>query len=225
MKINHDNYESILIDYFDGILSDAERADVDLFLQENPEIAELFNDFEAITLSSDSTVYDRKEELFIIAKSNEEFEKIERELPKLQVPQIIYPHKHVISQSNEEFELWENDFPKLPVPQDIYPHKHKLLKLGKPQQRTQQWTWYAAAAACLAIAVGVYWQTMDTNEIDSMLLAEKMENRSEANEEWRMENEELLALDNSLLQDVILTRNEVKGKDLTTETNQKTTIP
>lgn len=142
MRINHDNYESILIDYFDGNLSDVERAEVDLFLQQNPEIAEQIRGLADMVLpSNDEIVYDKKEELLTAT------------LP------------------NQEFEEWENTQPKLSKEHISYPHKQKLFKLGR--FRTQQWTWYAAAA-CLAIVVLVVqpWEMFENEKADSISIAE-----------------------------------------------------
>ncbi|MCL2415084.1 MAG: hypothetical protein FWC94_07580 [Bacteroidales bacterium] len=124
MKINHDNYESILIDYFDGTLNDVERAEVDLFLQQNPEIAEQISGFSDVVLSpSDDIVFNQKEELLIVT------------LP------------------NQEFEAWENTQPKLSKEQISYPHKQKLLKLGK-RRTTQWTWYAMVACFVFALLVG-----------------------------------------------------------------------
>ncbi len=56
MNINHHNYESILIDYLDGVLTEAECAEVDMFLQQNPEIADQISDIEEAVLPSDNSI-------------------------------------------------------------------------------------------------------------------------------------------------------------------------
>ncbi|MCL2027546.1 MAG: hypothetical protein FWG79_03560 [Bacteroidales bacterium] len=94
MNINHHNYESILIDYLDGTLSEQECFEVDLFLQENPEIAEQFSDVENMILgSNEDIVFDKKDELSMIALPNSEFEQWEHTHPKLPQQLISYPHK------------------------------------------------------------------------------------------------------------------------------------
>ncbi|MCL2417050.1 MAG: hypothetical protein FWD02_03845 [Bacteroidales bacterium] len=149
MKINHDNYESILIDYFDGALSDAERMDVELFLQQNPEIAEQFSDFTSVILSpNDNIVFDKKEELLIVT------------LP------------------NQEFEQWENMQPKLSKEHISYPHKHKLLKLGKRQIPQWTWYAAAACLAIAVLLVRPVFEQdiLDTTLIAAVTEELKIEN-------------------------------------------------
>ena len=124
MKINHDNYESILIDYIDGTLNDVERAEVDSFLQQNPEIAEQICGFADVALSpNDDIGFDKKEDLLIVT------------LP------------------NQEFEQWENTQPKLSKEHISYPHKQKLLKLGK-RRTTQWTWYAMVACFVFALLVG-----------------------------------------------------------------------
>jgi hypothetical protein len=154
MNINHHNYEIILIDYLDGNLPEAERIEVELFLQQNPEIAEQISDFADVVLPNEIISYDKKHELQIVSKSN------------------------------ADFEQWENTQPKLPKTLVSYPHKRKLLK--PTIRRMPQWTWYAAAAACLAIAVlsvNPFRHSERSEESVSERLAQI------ENGEWKMENE------------------------------------
>ena len=142
------------MDYFDGNLSDVERADVELFLQQNPEIAEQISGFsDMVLLSNEDIVFDKKEELLT----------------------VVLP--------NQDFEQWENTQPKLSKEQIFYPHKQKLLnggalnevKLGKRQ--TSQWTWYAAAA-CFVFALFVGRWIFETAELEFLQIAVlEVENR------------------------------------------------
>ncbi len=50
MKININNYEEILLDFLDGNLSENEKSEVFLFLEENPKIKFEFESFNEITL-------------------------------------------------------------------------------------------------------------------------------------------------------------------------------
>jgi hypothetical protein len=69
--------------------------DVEVFLQENPDIAEQFSDFsDVVLLSNEDIVFDKKDELQIISKSNEEFSEWENDFPKLKKEHISFPHKH-----------------------------------------------------------------------------------------------------------------------------------
>jgi hypothetical protein len=123
MNINHHNYEPILIDYLDGNLTAAERIEVELFLQQNPEIAEQISDFaDVVLLPNDTITYDRKHEL------------------------------QIVSQSNADFEQWENTQPKLPKENIFYPHKHKLFKFEKRQIPQWAWI-AAAACLAVAVLI------------------------------------------------------------------------
>ena len=104
MIINQHNYESILIDYFDGVLSEDERHEVMLFLDKNPEIAEQFEDFENTVLSPEEIIFENKDNIHIVSISNKEFEIIEKSLPQLKKDLIIYPHKHILFQK-ESFSI------------------------------------------------------------------------------------------------------------------------
>lgn len=53
MKIDRNNYEHILIDYFDGRLSPIETACLMMFLEENPDLREDFEQFECIKLEGE----------------------------------------------------------------------------------------------------------------------------------------------------------------------------
>ena len=141
MKINHDNYESILMDYLDGNLSDVERMDVDLFLQQNPEIAEQISDLsDVVLLSTDEITYDRKEELLTVT------------LP------------------NKEFEQWENTQPKLLKEHISYPHKNKLFKLGTRRTPQWTW-YAAACVALAVTFTFYSLQFTNENEIDELPIA------------------------------------------------------
>lgn len=54
MKINRNNYESWLLDYFEGNLSPEEINAVNQFLVENPDIKKEYNDFTTIALPKDN---------------------------------------------------------------------------------------------------------------------------------------------------------------------------
>lgn len=63
MNINRENYEIYFIDYFDGKLNPAETAGLMLFLEQNPELREEFEDFENVSLTPEEVVFPAKEKL------------------------------------------------------------------------------------------------------------------------------------------------------------------
>ena len=148
-----------MIDYLDGNLSDAERMDVELFLQENPEIAEQISDWsDVVLMSNEEIIYDRKEELLTVALSN------------------------------QEFEQWENMQPKLLKEHISYPDKHKLFKFEKRRMPQWTW-YAAAACIALAITFTIYdLRFTNENVLDELPIAilpiEEMESGK-----WKIENE------------------------------------
>jgi len=64
MKINRDNYEAYFLDYYEGQLSPDMIEEVMLFVKQNPELKNIFDEFEAISLVADQDiVFDNKSSL------------------------------------------------------------------------------------------------------------------------------------------------------------------
>ncbi len=63
MNINRNNYEIWLIDYLDEKLSPSEVEDLQLFLSQNPDIQEEFEDLDDIHLKAEPLVFESKSEL------------------------------------------------------------------------------------------------------------------------------------------------------------------
>ena len=55
-KVNKNNYEIYILDYYEGNLSDNQVDELMLFLAENPKLKEEFDNFENITLSPDMSI-------------------------------------------------------------------------------------------------------------------------------------------------------------------------
>ena len=60
-KINIHNYEKYAIDYLEGNLDIETRKEFELFLSENPQVAEELNDIETITLSRPNITFENKD--------------------------------------------------------------------------------------------------------------------------------------------------------------------
>lgn len=63
MKINRTNYEAFLIDYLDGNVSPKLKDEIDLFMSENPDIAEEFSSIADIQLEAPIISYSNKQGL------------------------------------------------------------------------------------------------------------------------------------------------------------------
>ena len=56
MKINRDNYEAYFLDYHEGQLSPEMAEEVQLFVAQNPDLKNMFEEFEAVSLVTDQDV-------------------------------------------------------------------------------------------------------------------------------------------------------------------------
>jgi hypothetical protein len=56
MKINRDNYEAYFLDYHEGTLTPEEMAEVLVFVGQNPDLKEEFEEFENISLPTDESI-------------------------------------------------------------------------------------------------------------------------------------------------------------------------
>lgn len=63
MLINRDNYQTYIIDYFDGKLDPVLTGELMFFLSQNPDIEKEFNVFENIKLTDDNLYFNQKESL------------------------------------------------------------------------------------------------------------------------------------------------------------------
>jgi len=63
MKINRNNYEIFFIDFYDGKLTDAQQLEMDVFLKNNPDLKEEFEEFENITLEKSAIAYAPKQDI------------------------------------------------------------------------------------------------------------------------------------------------------------------
>ena len=66
MNINRHNYETIFLMYIDNELSDAEKNEVLLFLQQNPDLSKEFKLLQDTIVKPTSIVFDDK--IFLIKK-------------------------------------------------------------------------------------------------------------------------------------------------------------
>jgi hypothetical protein len=77
MKINRDNYEAYFLDYHEGQLSSEMVQEVLLFVKQNPDLKQVFEEFEPVTLIADSDIVFekkstlKKNQVFATSKVNE----------------------------------------------------------------------------------------------------------------------------------------------------------
>jgi len=63
MKINRNNYEVFIIDYYDGKLTDVQQLEMELFLEGNPDLKAAFEAFEDITIDDSDISFSSKQAL------------------------------------------------------------------------------------------------------------------------------------------------------------------
>ncbi|MGE0078289.1 MAG: hypothetical protein AB7S48_10555 [Bacteroidales bacterium] len=135
MNINRQNYESILIDYLDGLLSQKEEAELMLFLIKNPDIAEELDGMQEVSITPDKTFFPQKKQL---KKSNGEHLGINDYNDYLCITElegdISKDEKTQLSKllENDNFRKTQTFFSntKLRIPYEIvYPNKSNLKRL------------------------------------------------------------------------------------------------
>ncbi|PLW96897.1 MAG: hypothetical protein C0591_07870, partial [Marinilabiliales bacterium] len=63
MKINRNNYEIFFIDFYDGKLTNAQKLELDLFLEDHPILKLEFEEFENIKLDTSEITFSSKQTL------------------------------------------------------------------------------------------------------------------------------------------------------------------
>ena len=77
MKINRDNYEAYFLDYFEGQLSPEMVEGVLMFVDQNPDLKNVFDEFEGVSLVADQDIvfekksYLKKNQVFATSQVNE----------------------------------------------------------------------------------------------------------------------------------------------------------
>jgi hypothetical protein len=63
MKINRNNYEAYFIDYYEGTLTTAQQQALELFLSENPDLQEEFENYEEVSVAASGVAFPDKSQL------------------------------------------------------------------------------------------------------------------------------------------------------------------
>lgn len=156
--ITHNNYETYMVDYWDGTLSPPLQELLMQFLEENPDIKREFLDAGQYTLPESDLYFDDKNELLkkeVSAINIDDFLVAELESDLL-------PHEqnelNLFINANPKFERDRALFALTKLQPDkhfIYPHKSSLKKGAV----MPLWIRYSsvAAAACLFMGIGIWW--------------------------------------------------------------------
>lgn len=159
MSINLNNYEAYFLDYYEGKLGPGQMDELMAFLEEHPELKDVFGEYEEVLLTdleNEEVVFDAKQDLkksLLITQSNyEEYfvASIENQLNDHERQQLDLFLAANPSLRNE-LELFKRTklIPDLSI---VYPGKEEL-KRG--QKRPVLW-WYYGAAAAVALLFGLF---------------------------------------------------------------------
>lgn len=166
MSIDINNYEAYFLDYHEGKLGPHEVAELMLFLERNPELKEVFEEFENMSImemESGEVVFEGKEELkkkLAVNKDNYEqyfVSAIEGDLNSLEQKQVklFIGSNPAMQREMELFRLTK----LIPDNTVVYEGKNEL-KRGKRRPVL----WYYAAAAAAALLIGLFFMMNDTGK-------------------------------------------------------------
>jgi hypothetical protein len=160
MKIDRSNYEIWLIDWLDGNLSELQAEQLNLFLNENPDIKEEFGEMGSFSLKPTEKSFKYKEQLkkSTADLSDLQFEYLcvaylENDLSSLQKTELMesierYPER------KKSFELMQKM--RLAPGEITFKHKKNLLKKTPVQKVIRMSVIGLSAAATIAILTTVY---------------------------------------------------------------------
>ncbi len=98
--ITRDNYEIYFLDYLEGGLSTTLREELQLFLEENPDLKAEFEAFDVVKVPAESVAYTGKTDL-------KKFTEEELDEPKVVADHsIVYPYKHKLRRGGIVIPLW-----------------------------------------------------------------------------------------------------------------------
>lgn len=179
MKINLSNYEAWLLDYHDGTLSDQQKDELILFLNDHPELMSVLNDYEDVTLIPNNLSFNKKEMLyhnpgesmglawsdFLLAKKLEEGldedENLHLERIMAQNPQLVHD-AHLMLQT------------RLKDHQVTYQHKSRLKRFAPLSMLTLTRARQVAAIIVVLLLSTTVWLNMPgTTDANVPVVAEK----------------------------------------------------
>jgi hypothetical protein len=169
MKITRENYEPFFLDYLDGNLEEHMTDEFIEFLQQNPDLKEELQLFEAVTLSNEDVAYNHKNKLYRHSLDipgefeNKAIAWLEGDLEEKEHTEFsTYIDAHPARK--KELELFMKT--KL-IPDEKITFKHKSRLYRKPFIQNRLYTVFRVAAIILvAITIWTIWPTNDLKESD-----------------------------------------------------------
>ncbi|MCW3106551.1 MAG: hypothetical protein JWQ09_1057 [Segetibacter sp.] len=170
MIINRHNYEEFFLLYVDNELPPGERAAVEKFVQENPDVAEEMEMLKQATLPDEKIAFQQKELLYqqadgITLQNYEEFFllSVDKELTEqegLEVEKFVLKHPEL----QNEYTLLEQA--RLEPESILFAGKEKLYRKEEKERRVIfiNWMRISAAAAIMGIATITWFFSQNNNQ-------------------------------------------------------------
>jgi len=177
MNINRNNYELFFIDFYDGNLTDAQKHELDLFLEENSDLKEEFDSFEIISVESDDDAFSQKHELKkkeIVEVSGINEENYEQYF-------VAFYENDLNEKKKNQLSSFLNSNPQLSKEFDLHgsliiePHNFVFVNKGLLKKKIViGYYWYSAAAvALILLAVSIFLnQNIPVQKLNRLELAQ-----------------------------------------------------
>jgi hypothetical protein len=176
MKINRNNYEAFFLDYIEGTLGTTEKAELEAFLVNNPDLKTELDNFESISLPFSENIFSQKELLKkditnILKITDSNFEelciaRLEGDMDK--DTEVLF--ERYLNQNPDQLRTYKLYLKTILEPDKtiVYKEKQKLKHLKIGQYRTPIYISIAAAAS-IAIMLSVY--IMQYNDVQKPKIA------------------------------------------------------
>ena len=158
MNINRNNYEAFFIDYYEGTLTSAQQQALELFLSENPDLKEEFENYEEVSVAASGIAFPEKSQL-----------KHKEIIPVAGIDEENYEEYFIAFYEND---LDEEKQKSLHQFLEANPHVQKEFGLHETLVLTPDNITYAGKSELKKKAiVGYYWYAMAAAAVILLLLA------------------------------------------------------
>jgi hypothetical protein len=176
--INRHNYEEFFLLYVDNELSEADRAAVELFVQQNPDLAEEMEMMKHAVLPTEIIAFEDKEKLYnkaggITSHNYEEYFllSVDQELTQQESEEV---EKFVLKHPELQNEFTLLQLTRVEAEEIGFPGKEKLFKYEAKERRVifVNWMRMSAAAAIIGLAaITWFFSEKNTNKAPNSFVA------------------------------------------------------
>ena len=207
MNINRNNYEQYFLDYLDGTLDTEQVKELQLFLEENPDLMNELQKIDEMVLEPKETVFGAKEELkkpqYVMNLWPEDrFENaciayFEGDLSTTEKDELFAVIKQKPEWSNE-FKLFANTYLK-PEPAITYHNKQELR--GIPVRQIRRRIFYYSVSVAAAVVFALLLLINPEKTPDSGRYTEMNKNTEAGNDNEISQQRETIAMEESTVTD------------------------